>query len=208
MKTYSQYKQDMYVFENFFKNKQNGFFVDIGAHDGITYSNSLFFEEQGWNGICVEPLPHIYKKLKLNRKCKCIEGAVSNKEISYVEFCAIEGYSEMLSGILDSYDDRHKARILNEEQIYKCNRKKIKVPCLNFNKIIDNTKIDFLSIDTEGSELDILKTIDFTKYDISLIAVENNFSEPHILNFLKEKNFIYITALGTDQIFKNEKHLL
>ena len=49
MKFYSQFQQDKFVYENYFKNKQNGFFVDIGAYDGEIDSNSLFFENLGWN---------------------------------------------------------------------------------------------------------------------------------------------------------------
>ena len=60
MKSYSQYEQDIYILNNFFQNKKDGMFVDIGAHDGVTISNSLLFEKIGWNGICVEPLPKIF----------------------------------------------------------------------------------------------------------------------------------------------------
>ena len=75
---YSQIGQDKYTNEIFFKGMENGFFVDIGAHDGIELSNSYFFEKtKNWKGICIEPLPDIYKLLKKNRKCICIEGAIS-----------------------------------------------------------------------------------------------------------------------------------
>ena len=68
MKQYSQYGQDILL--NNLINKQNGFFIDIGAHDGICFSNSYLFEtELEWNGICIEPLPNIFKKLEKNRKC-------------------------------------------------------------------------------------------------------------------------------------------
>jgi hypothetical protein len=64
MKFYSQFNQDRYMFETFFKENKKGFFVDIGAHDGITGNNTKFFEEIGWSGVCVEPLPFIFEKLK------------------------------------------------------------------------------------------------------------------------------------------------
>ena len=56
---YSQLGQDRFLNENYFKNKLTGTFVDIGAHDGNTYSNSKFFENLGWSGLCVEPIPNI-----------------------------------------------------------------------------------------------------------------------------------------------------
>ena len=55
---YSQFKQDQFLNEVLFNNKKNGFFIDIGAHDGVTISNTLFFEKQNdWKGICIEPNP-------------------------------------------------------------------------------------------------------------------------------------------------------
>jgi FkbM family methyltransferase len=201
IKGYSQYQQDLYIRETFFRDKNKGIFVDIGAHDGRTFSNTLLFEELGWDGICIEPLPHIFQKLKQNRKCKCIEGAVVDKEQEYVDFCSIDGYSEMLSGVIDFYDERHKKRIIDEGEVHKCTRTKIKVPCLNFNKVITEENIDLLSLDTEGGELNILKSIDYSKYNIKVIVVENNFAENSILNFLILKGYTYITTLGADQIF-------
>jgi FkbM family methyltransferase len=202
MKSYSQYKQDEYILTNFFKDKRNGTFVDIGAHDGVTISNTLLFEEIGWTGICVEPLPKIFKQLEQNRKCKCINGVISDKDESHVEFCAIEGYSEMLSGILDNYDERHKNRILHESNAHNCTRQKLKIPNFKFNDVVDFNYINLLDIDTEGSELEILKTIDYDRYTIDLILVENNYNTNDIPDFLISKEFKYVTTLGCDQLFK------
>ena len=66
-KYYSQIGQDKFVNE-FFKGKLNGVFVDIGAHDGESGSNSLFLEKhRNWSGICIEPGPAEYKKLEESR---------------------------------------------------------------------------------------------------------------------------------------------
>lgn len=202
MKSYSQNKQDILLRHNFFPNKNDGTFVDIGAHDGVSLSNSLLFEELGWTGICVEPIPSVFDKLKNSRKCKCIHGAISDKTDEYVEFCAIDGFAEMLSGIVDEYDERHKARILKESEENNCTRQKIKVPNYNFNDVVDFNHINLLDIDTEGNELNILKSIDYNKYTIDVILVENNFGENHISNFLSTKNFVYVATLDADQLFK------
>ena len=58
MKFYSQCGQDKWAYENLFKNKNDGFFIEIGADDGIHFSNTKFFEDLGWNGICIEPSPY------------------------------------------------------------------------------------------------------------------------------------------------------
>ena len=64
MKFYSQFNQDNYVFNKFFKNNQNGFFLDIGEHDGVTGNNTKFFEDLGWSGVCIEPIPSVFEELK------------------------------------------------------------------------------------------------------------------------------------------------
>jgi hypothetical protein len=65
----SQYRQDRYI-DYLLKRSSGGIFLDIGAYDGITISNSYFFEKKrNWTGICIEPVPHLAEKLKLNRKC-------------------------------------------------------------------------------------------------------------------------------------------
>jgi hypothetical protein len=69
--------QDMYAYL-YFKGKKDGFFIDIGAYDGITISNTYALEKIGWKGICVEPVPEIYDRLIKNRKCECIKGFPKN----------------------------------------------------------------------------------------------------------------------------------
>ena len=200
MKFYSQCGQDEYVV-NYFKDKK-GYYVDIGANNGVTGSNTKILEELGWCGICIEPNPEIYKELIKNRTCKCIEGAVSDLPDEYLDFCKINGYSEMLSGLLHTYNEDHKRRILSEQQIYGGTREKIKVRNYNFN-VIENTTIDYLSIDTEGSELNILKCIDFDKYKIKLITVENNYNTEDLKNFLVPIGFKLLTTLSADEVYEN-----
>lgn len=193
MKTYSQEGQDKFIYETFFKGQQYGFFVDCGANDGITYSNTKLFEELGWNGICIEPIPSAFEKLKQNRSCYCIEAAVG-KESEY-EFNCIEGYAEMLSGIVDKYDPKHLERIDREIKTYGGSRKTIKVKGFDFNKI-DVTQINYLSIDVEGGESEIIDSIDFNKFKIKVISLENNYGIKY--NLPKHK---YYGKCGGDEIY-------
>ncbi len=64
----------------FFNNKTNGFFVDIGAYDGIAISNTKLLEDIGWDGICIEPHPKVYERLVKNRTCKKINCALWNED--------------------------------------------------------------------------------------------------------------------------------
>ncbi|MDP3889520.1 MAG: FkbM family methyltransferase [bacterium] len=206
-KYYSQCQQDKFINEFFFKNKKNGVFVDIGAHDGMSFSNTYFFEsELGWHGICIEPLPEIFSQLQKNRKCICINGCISNKS-GEAQFLKVGGPCEiqMLSGLLEKYDPRHVNRIKRELASCGGMATIISVPCFTINEILKkyNTfHIDYLSIDTEGGELDILKSIDFDTFDIKIIDVENNYNDPEFRNFLEKKGYTYVTTLAwQDEIY-------
>ncbi len=175
---YSQFQQDKLLNEHFFKNNNNGVFVDVGAHDGISISNSYFFEQSlNWNGICIEPIPSVYKKLQENRKCICLETSVGN-ESGTVSFTVNTGYTEMLSGITKLYSLEHLQRIALENSQYNGDKSEIQVGIKKLSEILDSYNIpiiDYLSIDTEGAELDVIKGIDFDKVHINIICFEANY---------------------------------
>lgn len=204
---YSQYQQDQYVYEHFFKDKRNGVFVDVGAHDGITLSNTYFYEKfMGWTGICIEPIPEVYSRLKTNRNCLCIQGCIFDTRED-VPFLKITGWAEMLSGIIENYDPQHIKRIQWEIDLNGGHSEVIQVTCYNLSQLLlDNhiQHVDYLSIDTEGGELEILKSIDFTRIDIDIIEVENNYNGP-FREFLEPLGYTQICILGPDEIYQKTK---
>jgi FkbM family methyltransferase len=113
MNYHSQLGQDKFV-DDFFNQQENLVFLDIGAHDGITLSNTYFLEkERNWKGICVEPQPKEFLKLTENRTCVCVNVAVSDFE-GETEFTCVDGYANMLSGISSAYDQRHLDRLVRD----------------------------------------------------------------------------------------------
>src|SRR5258705_2052696 len=109
MEYYSQHGQDVFVYETFFKNVgRKGHFVDVGAYDGVTLSNTLFFElHLGWSGLCVEPLPAAFDRLQASRSAVCLNCAVADAEGS-ADFVDVDGptFGKMYSGLRDEYDPR------------------------------------------------------------------------------------------------------
>lgn len=209
--------QDKWLNENVFKGKRDGVFVDLGAYDGATYSNTLFFEEElGWTGICVEPHPLLFEKLAKTRTCICIQGCVSNFN-GQVDFLQIDDGPEkhvdgpkMLGGIYHNYDMRHIQRVFQEIEHDKGSQQLTKVNAYLLNDILTQHNlyhIDYLSIDTEGSEMDIIKAIDYDKFDIDIIDVEKNFNTNDFKDFFITKGFILIATLGHDEIYRNVKYI-
>lgn len=210
-KFYSQYKQDEFLNDHYFKNSKGGVFVDIGAHDGECFSNSLFFEEElVWTGICVEPNPTVFKTLTERRNSVCLNKAVYNKS-GTISFSKNSGRTELLSGIVEKYDDQHKQRIESENNFYGGFVEIIEVECDTFTNILTEngiTTVDYLSIDTEGSEWDIISTIDFNKFKINVLDVEinypNSIESQSIIKHLTNNGFKLVGQLGCDLVFENE----
>jgi FkbM family methyltransferase len=208
-KYFSQYQQDKFLNEVIFANKKDGFFIDIGAHDGVLISNSLFFEKyKNWGGICIEPNPTVYHQLVTNRKSDNLNVCIGNEKRK-VKFTQIEGYSEMLSGVTEKYDKQHLERI-NKDLLAKGGTKnEIEVDMIPLGSIenLKNQKIDFISIDTEGNEFDIVRGIDFNLMDIKALVVENNYKDYRVKDYLKKFGFKLIYQLDCDEVFVNKCYL-
>lgn len=200
--------QDRFLNCNYFKSKSEGIFVDVGAHDGKTISNSLFFEKIGWKGLCIEPLPNIFSKLIQNRNCICENYAISSKE-GEEEFLLVEGYAEMLSGLVKEYSLEHLRRVRDEINFYGGCEKIIKVKTTKLQTLLEKhniTNIDYLSIDTEGNELKVLQSIDFNKTKIFAITVENNYKEKSFREFLTPLGFTLEKVLDIDEVYINKNY--
>ena len=185
MRLFSQVGQDSYVLDRYFRAFIGGTFVDIGAHDGITFSNTYFFERYlGWKGMCFEPLPSAYELLKQNRSSICMPFAICDYD-GIGNFCdvEVENDGKMLSGLTHYYDPRHMERI-NNALIFRAN---IDVEVRSLNPLLREhrfERINYLSIDTEGSELSILNDIDFKSVVVDIISVENNYDDRNIRDLL------------------------
>jgi FkbM family methyltransferase len=209
---YSQFKQDEFLENYIFNGYKNGFFMDVGAHDGISGNNTLYFEENNeWNGVNFEPIKIVYEKLVNNRpNCININSAVCNYN-GTAEFICNEGYTEMLSGLKDNYDNRHLERLDRENKIMNSTTKTIIVDTKRIETICDELNIkniNYLSIDVEGAEFEVIKSINFEKVFIDIIGFENNYELDSIpiIKYLEDKGFRIIIQL-LDIIMINEKSI-
>lgn len=170
----SQLGQDVWVLERT-DFKRNGFFVEFGATDGVALSNTWLLEKHfGWDGICAEPNPKFYRQLLENRTCTVDDGCIaasSGKEVEFIlaaEFGGIADYAEK-----DMHADKRSA--------YKVRGHTVAMKTISLDDFLDKhnapRKIDYLSIDTEGNEFDILESFPFDKWQINYLTVEHNYSD-------------------------------
>jgi len=210
---YSQEKQDEYLEMNIFKGFKNGFFVDVGAYDGKHINNTLYFEETNqWTGINIEPNPSIFPCLVSNRSSINLNCAVCNHD-GETEFYLNHGYTAMLSGIKETFDERHVHRLQYENSIMGSTTQVVTVPTKKLETIFKEhsvTHVHYLSIDVEGGEFEVIQSIDFDKVFIDVIAFENNYEDTSvpILAYLESKQYIVfhkcidIFMIHKDSIFR------
>lgn len=200
--SFSQIGQDVRVVD-FYNKKENGYFIEIGASDGIHFSNTYLLETQyNWKGICCEPIPRQFEKLTVNRpKSLCCNRAVYGTRDNIIEFDIANNY-DLLSGISE-YIDRHKSSV--DE-----NKTTIQIKTITLLDILDKANaprfIEYMSLDTEGSEYEILKNFNFEKYIFGLIDVEHNYIEPrrtHIKDLLLYNGYVYIGENQFDDMYKH-----
>lgn len=184
-------KVDQYIRE-YFPNVEFGRCIEIGAVDGVSLSNTLHFEESGWEVLCVEPNPNYFETLKSRRK-NCLNYAVSDKNEDNVDFTVVR--------LKDSNESAISGLKIQQELIpihinygLDPQLRSIQVSTRRLDWCIEHyfqhDTIDFISIDTEGSELDVVKSFDVNAYNIKLMVIENNFNDSDVEDYLLEKGWI------------------
>ena len=153
--------------------KKSGFFVEFGAADGVALSNSYLLEKEfGWSGILCEPSKSWHQDLKRNRSCTIELRCVYSRTGEQIGFS--ENYIGELSGITEITGNEHHGLINRTTDSYQVETISL------LDLLIQNNApkhVDFLSVDTEGSEFEILNAFDFSKYTFGAICVEHNYLE-------------------------------
>lgn len=171
LKFESQLGQDCIV-DTVLRGKTRGVFVEVGVGDGTKISNSYFLEKhRNWTGILCEPSVKFHDAIRQNRSALLVTEAVYDKsdlEIGFSEVIGNEELSTLSDQVITDSHDRssvleYVVRTISFNDLYK--------------KYLDGKTIDYLSVDTEGSELAILEAIDFDNIDISVLSVEHNYDK-------------------------------
>ena len=188
----SQLRQDLFVLSslNF---KKHGYFVEFGATNGYDLSNTYLMEKQfGWSGILAEPATIWHKDLYNHRSCNietdCVwsdsDRTLTFNQVAVPELSTINNYSDT-----DIHaEDRQEGKIYN-----------VKTISLNdlLSKYNAPKHIDYLSIDTEGSEYEILSNFDFSKHTFQVITCEHNYTT------MREKIYTLLIQQGYQRVFEN-----
>ena len=194
-KSFSQFEQDLKVLKHF-NNKKKGYFIEIGACDGKHLSNTFALEKKGWTGIICEPSRFWHQKMK-NRKCVLSKKAVFSESGKKLVFNEVPKHPE-LSGCNDYLESDNNSKLRKDFTSYE-----VETISLNdlINENLDKKKIDYISIDTEGSEFEILKNFDFKSYNVQIFTIEHNYIKEK-----RDKIFKIMNENDYKRVFENLSH--
>jgi FkbM family methyltransferase len=200
---YSQQDEDKYIIQYLLKEEiKDGTFLEIGGCDGVLFSNTKTLEDHfGFTGVLIEPQPEFYSQLVKNRpNCKCYNYAVSNTDDEEIEFIG-----DNAEGGIKSITNTDLSKF-PEWNTYKVKNKKM-------HNIIEESGlkyIDFMIIDVEGSELEVLKSIDFS-FPIFCIIIEAHSCEQEknkiFGSYLKSKGFKFKERQRGNEIWLNHDYI-
>lgn len=196
----SQCGQD-YIVEQIFKQKKNGFFIEIGALDGISLSNTYLLEKQyDWQGLCIEPQKKQFQRLQNNRNCDCDSACLDGKKglvnfVTYTDDPLNAAFSGMVADDLDNGSDspnyaRFEYEITTlETSLFADVLSQYAVPAT----------IDYLSLDVEGAEYRILEKFPFHQYRFLFMNIER--PPIKLIQLLERHDYLYLGKFHFDGYF-------
>lgn len=193
---------------------RGGLFIEAGANDGYSQSNTYFLEtKRGWKGVLVEGIPELYEKCKeLRKKSIVYNCALVSDEFEHHSIeMHFANLMSVVEGSLKTKEDqsRHIQAGVDVQELDASYS--VTVPARTLASILDEIPdlpgIDFFSLDVEGYELDVLKGMNLSKYRPALILVEARFFE-EVNGFLEAKNYVMMEKLSLHDFLYKAQELL
>lgn len=212
--SYSQFGEDMIIAYFFFlKQIPKPTYLDIGANEPRLISNTYYFYERGSRGVLVEPNPSLVRKLKRHRpEDVVVNSGVGFNELKEADFYVFPDYANGLS-TFSKEEAMHWQQVGMKGTGKIPFEKVIKLPLISINSLMEkyfaNKAPNILSIDVEGLDLDILKTLDFSKYSPDMVCVEtlqydesqNGYKNTAILDFMRGNGYEVFADTRVNTIF-------
>jgi FkbM family methyltransferase len=207
---YSQCEEDIFLNNNIFKNKKNGVYIELGALDGVLYSNTKFFEDTlNWSGILIEPHPLKFELLKINRPNNFLFNDLVSCYKEPLKFRYFMDGHAAVSGVENTLSQHHFDNFFESNNDY--NKLLPQSTTFIFPKTLTEiikttnlTHIDLLSLDVEGHEYEVLQSWDFS-IPINVILIETLGVQPEkdelCRKILINNNYNFITKYKHNEIF-------
>jgi FkbM family methyltransferase len=203
---YSQFGEDE-ILAKIFKGKSKGFCIEVGANDGVNDSTTMYFETVGWSCVLIEPNPVLCKMIRAARNATLFEFAASDK-VGEVTLFVAEG-AERAHGVstINAGEDE-----LNKIKSYGFTYKEVKVQTKTLDEILDdlkpNSAIDFISVDVEGHEMEVLRGFSIERWNPTIILIEDNsnFENNDVRNYLSQLGYLRFMRTGVNDWYAHNNN--
>jgi FkbM family methyltransferase len=214
---YSQCEEDCFLNTNLFKNKKNGIYIELGALDGILYSNTKFFEDTlNWKGILIEPHPDKFKQLQINRPNNYLFNDLVSCYSEPLKFRYFINSCAAVSGVENTLSQFHFDTFFeNNNEWYKTiEQDSVYITPTTLTNIIKSTNIthiDLMSLDVEGHEYEVLQSWDFS-IPIDIILIETLGVQPDkdelCRQILIKNSYKFLYKYKHNEIFIHNTYIL
>jgi len=196
LRSHSQYNEDL-IIDAILKCKEKGIYVDVGANHPDQLSNTKRFYDRGWHGINIEPNPRAYEVFRTKRERDI------NLNIGVGEKRGVCPFYSMSINTLSSFD---KESALKSGKHYNAKLEEVlEIPVVPLKEVfkehLDDSHVDFMSIDTEGYDMNVLLSNDWASYRPSLIMIETGETKDFISKFLADNGYVMVFDNFTNAIY-------
>ena len=208
--SYGQFNEDEFILNEF--TSSIGFAIEVGGADGINGSPTKCLEDKGWKTLLIEPNPQLFTEAKRNRPYvfNCAAGEVCEDNVGMTIYTLNGGNETAVSGLNPNAKliEQHQ-HLIEDQRLELVNKRTLNVLIYEWEKVLGEEigNVDFISIDTEGTELDVMRGLNIKKYQPKMIALENNFEDHNYRRTMYNYGYVLYNRIGVNDYYIYNTHL-
>jgi FkbM family methyltransferase len=209
-KSYGQFGEDSFILSQY--TQSFGYAIEVGGADGINGSPTKCLEERGWKTLLIEPNRELVREAKRHRPYvyNCAAGDENVDDVGITIYTLKGGNETACSGLNPDVKlvEQHQ-HLIEDQRIELVNKRTLNSLINKWEFDLGETipNIDFVSIDTEGTELDVMKGFNIEKYQPKIIALENNFEDYNYRRTMFGYRYILYNRIGVNDYYIRESYL-
>jgi FkbM family methyltransferase len=202
--SYGQFNEDGFILSQY--TQSFGYAIEVGGADGINGSPTKCLEDIGWKTLLVEANKDLVVEAKKHRPYvfHCAAGEVCEDGVEMTIYTLNGGNQTACSGLVPDKKlvEQHQHLIADTKKEL-VNKRSLNVLIYEWEKLLGEAipNIDFISIDTEGTELDVIKGLDVKKWQPKIIALENNFEDHNYRRTMYNYGYIFYERIGVNDYY-------
>jgi FkbM family methyltransferase len=202
--SYGQFNEDSFILSQY--TQSFGYAIEVGGADGINGSPTKCLEDKGWKTLLIEPNPQLFTEAKRNRPYvfNCAAGEVCEDNVGMTIYTLNGGNETAVSGLNPNTKliEQHQ-HLIEDQRLELVNKRTLNVLIYEWGKVLGEKieNVDFISIDTEGTELDVMAGLNINNFKPKIIALENNFEDHNYRRTMYNYGYILYNRIGVNDYY-------